>query len=267
LNGFLDKVKLHSSNASPTTDVDEIQTTSQAAATAAVTVWNIYLAVAAETVQAALTRLSETEQARAEQFRIEPARRNYIVAHAALRQILAGCLHCDAAELSFHFGPHGKPALGGDHVGRLHFNLTHSADRALVAVCPESAVGVDVERVRPLPDAMSIARRFFTAAEVEALEQFPPAERHAAFFRLWTRKESLAKATGDGIAESLARFEVSCGPKAVVRRVGGEAGEAAPWTLKSFEPAAGYVAAVAVQSGAASFEFKPFTLLQTSAQA
>lgn len=236
----------------------ENQATSQAAATATATVWTIDLAVAAETVQAAFTRLSEAEQARAEQFRIEPARRNYIVAHAALRQILAGRLHCNAAEISFHFGPHGKPALGGDHVGRLHFNLTHSADRALVAVCPQSAVGVDIERVRPLPDALGIARRFFTAAEVEALERFPPAERHAAFFNLWTRKEALAKATGDGIADSLARFEVSCGPEAVVRRVAGDAAEAAEWTIQSFAPADGYIAAVAVPARAATFEFREF---------
>jgi phosphopantetheinyl transferase len=40
-------------------------------------------------------------------------------------------------------------------------------------------LGVDVEEVRPLHDAESIAARYFSVGEVAALRALPPAERTA----------------------------------------------------------------------------------------
>ncbi len=221
-------------------------------------IWTIRLNAPPQSISAASALLSPDERTRAAAFRNEQARRNYIISHAALRQILANHLKLIPAEIPFRNGSYGKPALAGSVAGRLEFNLTHSGSLALVAVTSGGEVGIDVETMRPMPDALRIAERFFSPAESEALRQLPAPEQAAAFLNLWTRKESLAKATGFGIANSLARFEVAWGTEAIVKTIDGDARLAAPWTLHSFQPAPGYVAAVAVRSPAAQFAFHEF---------
>ena len=91
------------------------------------------------------------------------------------------------------------------------------------------------------------------------LKELPTPEQATAFLNLWTRKEAIAKATGLGIANSLARFEVAFGSEATVKAIDGDARLAAQWSLRSFEPAPGYVAAVAVRSPKAQVTFHQFT--------
>jgi 4'-phosphopantetheinyl transferase len=115
---------------------------------------------------------------------------------------------------------------------------------------------VDVEKLRPLPDAQALADRFFLPQESAALRPMAEPEQTAAFFNLWTCKEALAKATGLGLAQSLARFEVSGDADAGVTSVDGDQDLAAQWSLRTFKPAPGYVAAVAVRSPEARFCFR-----------
>lgn len=225
---------------------------------ARVDVWLVRLDAPESSVSAATARLSPDEQARAGAFRNDTARQNFVLAHAALRSILAQQLQLASAAIQFTTGPHGKPALTGTAAGRLEFNLTHSGQLALIAVTARAEVGIDVEAIRPMPDALPLAKRFFSAHEAAELQEQPAREQSAAFLNLWTRKEALAKATGLGIANSLARFEVAMGAEANVRTIDGDAGLAAQWSLHSFQPAPGYVAAVAVRSPGARFGFHEF---------
>ena len=101
-------------------------------------------------------------------------------------------------------GEHGKPALLGNHP--LFFNLSHSGQRVLCAVSPQE-VGCDVEQLRPAN--LKLARRFFTPAESKALFSLPPEQQEAAFFRLWTCKESFIKAVGTGLSLPLRDFRIS----------------------------------------------------------
>ena len=229
-----------------------------AIAGASVEIWTIRLDVSEQFVNAAKKFLSPDERARADTFRNEQALRNYIIAHAALRQILAPQLQLAPGEIAFQTGPYGKPALTGTGAGHLEFNLTHSGQLALVVVAHSAEVGIDVEIVRPMPDALRLAERFFSTGEIAALNQMAPAEQAGAFLNLWTRKEALAKATGVGIANSLARFEIAPGAEAKVKAIDGDARLAAPWTLHSFTPAPGYIAAVAVRSPGAQFSMREF---------
>jgi 4'-phosphopantetheinyl transferase len=224
----------------------------------AVAIWTIRLDAADRPLKIAAALLSPDERTRAEAFRIEAARRRFIIARAALRQILAQELKRDPAEIEFRTGPHGKPALVTPPADPFDFNLSHSGDLALVAVSRIGEVGVDVEKLRPLPGAQRLADRFFLPQESAALRQMPESGRAAAFFNLWTRKEALAKATGQGIAHSLTRFEVSWEAVAVLKSVDGDAQTAAQWSLHAFEPAPGYVAAIAVHSPESQFAIHSF---------
>jgi len=229
-----------------------------AIAGANVDVWTIHLDVPETSVSAAQQFLSPDELVKANAFRNEQAQRNYIIAHAALRQILAGRLQTNPAEITFLNGPQGKPALAGTLAGRLEFNLTHSGNLALVAVTSGAEVGIDVETMRAMPDALRLAERFCSATESDALSALPIGEQAASFLNLWTRKEAFVKANGLGIVNALTRFEVTMGAEAKVKSIDGDPRLAAQWTLHSFQPAPCYIAAVAVRSPAAQFTFHEF---------
>ncbi len=83
--------------------------------------------------------------------------------------------------------------------GDLEFNLSHSRDWILIAVARGRVVGVDVERLAHEAELFSMAAQVFARHEVEAFEKLPPGERMEAFFRTWTRKEAILKATGEGL--------------------------------------------------------------------
>ncbi|HWD18020.1 MAG TPA: 4'-phosphopantetheinyl transferase superfamily protein [Verrucomicrobiae bacterium] len=162
-------------------------------------VWWASLDQAPETLAAWELTLDETERDRACRFRFARDRDRFIASHGLLREILATALSGAPASIRFAYGPNGKPRLAAH--SKLHFNLSHSDSLALVAVAWEREIGVDVERVRALPEMEEIARRVFSQEEQAAWQAAAPAERTPVFFRLWTRHEAIAKCSGAGLAE------------------------------------------------------------------
>lgn len=143
---------------------------------------------------------------------------------------------------------HGRPQLEG----ALHHwdcNWSHSGEGLLVALGHGIRVGIDLEWFRPRPRALPLARRFFTAAEAEALAAMDESEQEHAFQRLWCAKEAVLKAHGRGLAFGLDRLEfaftasglrlASCDPAL---------GDPAQWSLQELVPAAGYRGVLAWRS-------------------
>jgi len=223
-----------------------------------VEIWSIDLNQPEPFIKAAGDCLSLEEKSRAERFKNSAARHRYVIAHVALRRLLAAKTTLTPQDIPLRAGPHGKPCLTGTLTDRLHFNLSHSGNLVLIAISRDAEVGIDVERIRVLRDAAQIAERFFSRAETAVFKSLPEAEQNTAFFNLWTRKEALVKATGDGIAHGLARFEVASDAEARLLAVDGDAARAAQWTLRGFSPAPGYAAAVAVQQPHAQFSFHEY---------
>ncbi|MDP9051403.1 MAG: 4'-phosphopantetheinyl transferase superfamily protein [Acidobacteriota bacterium] len=144
----------------------------------------------------------------------------------------------------FNYGPKGKPSLAGDPI---HFNVSHSENRALFAFCTTTALSVDVEAVRPLPDMLQVARSTFSISELKALEALAPEIQYQAFFRCWTRKEAFVKALGDGLSYPLERFSVSLDEPAHLIHVDGEPAASSQWTLQYLTPHDGFVGAIATR--------------------
>ncbi len=96
--------------------------------------------------------------------------------------------------------PGQKPRFLGDTPC---FSLSHSGDLLLCAFSL-TPVGLDLEKLRPLPQAPALARRFFHPQEREWL-----AGKDALFFFLvWTAKEAAVKWSGQGINQNFPRFSV-----------------------------------------------------------
>jgi 4'-phosphopantetheinyl transferase len=175
------------------------------------------------------------------------------VARGTLRAILSDRLRIDPRDVRFVYGEHGKPELAEPFSGSgLRFNLSHSGSLALCAVVRHCRVGVDIERLRPVPHLEAIAERTFSPRERDTLRQLPPELRHEAFFNCWTRKEAYIKAIGKGLAHPLDSFSVSLAPGARPRleTVDDDPLEAEVWTLEAIVPSAGYVAALVVEGRA-----------------
>lgn len=194
--------------------------------------WSVELTQPHARLAAFEALLSEDERERAARL---TDRSRWIVARAALRTVLARELAVAPGALRFALGPHGKPELPGTS---LRFNLSHSGDRAVIAVAGVE-VGVDVERTARRSSAVE---RTLTAAERAALTG---ADRHVELLRVWCRKEALAKALGGGLGWAPETFDTT--------RPDGH-------VLADLDPGEGYVGALAVAGEGLELEQRPLDL-------
>jgi len=207
--------------------------------------------------------LSDDERRRAERFVFDRDRNRFVICRGALRNLLSRYLDCPPYDFVFSYGAHGKPSLSHPFEGSLFFNVSHTHELAIIAVRQQGEIGVDVEQLRLLEDANAIARRYFTIREQATLERLPPADRMAAFFRCWTRKEAMLKALGVGLSVALSDVEVTieADMPAQVLAIRGAASEAPiRWQLHHLAPAPGYVGAVAYQGSQSRLIQQQWTL-------
>jgi 4'-phosphopantetheinyl transferase len=182
-----------------------------------------------------LALLDMHESARLARFRRPDDRARYLAAHALARLALAEIVDAPPAGLRFDRTcrcgqQHGKPVLNGGP----GFSLTHAGELVGVAVHEAGPVGLDVEQERDLADIEGMAAHACSPAE--------SAPDAAAFFTLWTRKEALLKATGEGLASPMSA--ITLGPSGVREWVGEGAPDGPVW-LRDLHPAPRYRAAVA----------------------
>lgn len=218
------------------------------------------LAADENNVRRARARLPAQELARADRFVFPHLRVRYALAHAALRTILARAVagedpdgdrdHLPArvAGLPMVLGPWGRPDLASPPPGGLSFNLSHSADRALVAVARGRTVGVDIERIALRRATDDVARRVFSPRERATMPDGPPLARAMAFFRIWVTKEAYIKAHGRGLSLPLDSFDVEAVPTRpmALHATRPDSAEAERWWTAEVGVPTGFLGAVVV---------------------
>ena len=145
--------------------------------------------------------LSVEERERCARF-IRPAdRARYAQSHVFLRETLSGFADIAPADWQFSRGEFGRPAIAGPmaELG-IDFNLSHTQDRAACVVTRGVPCGIDIELIRPIPNALDIARRHFAPEEFRDLEHLAEEPLQRRFFELWTEKEAWIKAHGRGLS-------------------------------------------------------------------
>ncbi|PAZ17392.1 4-phosphopantetheinyl transferase [Streptomyces sp. SA15] len=118
-------------------------------------------------------------------------------ARALLLRSAADVLGVPLSEVWVEHEPGGRPFLGGAGEA-LRVSVAHARGALAVALTGRAAVGVDVEVVRGLR-ADALARAWLHPAEAAWIGGLPEAERSAGFLWLWTQKESVGKALGQGL--------------------------------------------------------------------
>jgi 4'-phosphopantetheinyl transferase len=165
-------------------------------------VWGFDLDVAPERLATLERLLSAEELERAWRFRQPEDRLRFIAGRGTLRRLLGACLQVEPRSICFRTAEFGKPSLAWNcGAPGLCFNVSGSEGLALVALSADLEVGVDLERVRDLPELATLARRLVSSQDAAAIESAPPAERTRLFLEHWVRHEALAKAAGLGLRQ------------------------------------------------------------------
>lgn len=137
--------------------------------------------------------LTEQECKKALKFlRIEDYR-NYVARKYFIRKLLAVYLGESPQEITFQLSAQKKPYIEG-----IEFNVSHSAEMAVVALS-KAPVGIDIEFVKADFSYHTLLVDCFDSKEQDAIHRAN--DQLLAFYTLWTRKEALLKASGDGLVK------------------------------------------------------------------
>lgn len=196
--------------------------------------------------------LSSAELAKAIRYHFDADRRRSIVARASLRHHLSNYCGVDPATILIRSEQGVKPDAPATGI---HFNVSHAGDLIGIAFSSECPVGFDIERIRPMRDAMSIVNRCFSTEEQQVLAK--AADQDDAFFQVWTAKEALVKGTGKGLTSELGAFTVPIGATALTA-IRTDLADYAGWSVASVTPPReGYRAAVAACHPSATVRVTP----------
>jgi len=166
---------------------------------AAADVWFAWVHEHSEAVGSlASTVLSSGERARMDQYRNLDAAARYVITRSLVRGVLGERLAIAPQDVDVRVTDLGKPVLSDD----LHFNVSHSGDLIMLAVSGDRAVGIDVERRRPVQRVSALIARWLTPSEQGEVKKLRATglDESDAFLRVWSAKEARLKAVGVGIS-------------------------------------------------------------------
>jgi len=192
--------------------------------------------------------LDTEELARAARFYFDPDRAIYTAAHWLLRTALAEAAGLPAGAWRFVNGPQGKPRIdpARGHP-QLSFNLSHTKGMVACAIATDVEIGIDVEVISPRHAGLDIAKRYFSTEETALLRATETHQQQVElFFRLWTAKESLIKATGEGLQRALDSFSFAFDPTRITFHPD-DPDEASRWLFWEHRPTARHALALAIR--------------------
>ncbi len=153
--------------------------------------------------------LTDPERERADRFRHEGARKQFIVGHAVIHLLLKQYLGNEYQSIKWMESEHHKPFIQlNDSSIPLEYNLSHCKGFVAVAL-GRTSQGIDIEQIRNLNDLEGISRQVFT--EKELAEVFATSDykkQSHTFFKFWTCKEAALKAHGTGFMKDPKSLEL-----------------------------------------------------------
>ncbi len=173
--------------------------TSFASGPATTDLWLLDLSGDGQNISRLKKLLSETEKARARNYRFREHRHRFILRRAFQRMILSAYVGVTPHQLAYGMDHPEKPVLA-DYPA-LQFSAANSGQTGLLCVS-HSPVGVDLEQAAEQPALNLVAQDNFTRSEQKRLAGLSGAEWLAAFTRLWTQKEAILKLLGTGLSMS-----------------------------------------------------------------
>ena len=133
--------------------------------------WQVPFSLSEEAVKRLDGFLDLEERARSRQFHFPQDQRRYTISRGALRFLIARYLNNLPGNIVFGYGAFGKPFLAHPpEDSDLSFNLSHCTDMSVIAAASSRRLGVDLEKVRDIPELEQIIKNHFSKDECSFIE-------------------------------------------------------------------------------------------------
>lgn len=175
--------------------------------------------------------LTAREILKSDRFKHKRDRDSYVVRKYITRELIASFLNVPQNKIEYHEAANKKPIVHG-----IEFNVSHSNNLVLIALC-HLPVGIDIEIIKEDFSFKSLLSNCFHDDEAVLIQKSP--NQLTCFYGLWTRKEAILKATGEGLIDELP--ELNCLPNQITRKT-------ESFNLLSFLVEKHYIASIAVSS-------------------
>jgi 4'-phosphopantetheinyl transferase len=188
--------------------------------------------------------LTEEEIRKAERIRDSALSRYAIISRGFLRVVLGDRLGISPSDVAISTLKDGKPVLSTTMFSGLEFNVSHSHNILVMVVSEINPVGIDIEMIDPSVNSGQASSVAFSQDEREYLEK--SMNPIADFYTIWTGKEAILKASGDGFAYPSRNFSVISSKKSSLKRtVTGEVTANRVCSLHYFSLITGFTGALA----------------------
>jgi 4'-phosphopantetheinyl transferase len=200
--------------------------------------YKIQLSQYQEIVSRLFEFLTPPERNRANRYYFKRDRDKFVISRVFLKFLLAEYLDIDIQKVIIETDKNKKPYLPSH--SSVFFNLSHARDYSIIALA-HSSIGIDIEFVDKNFDFKEILSTIFNQSEIDRV--FNSKRKHMTFFKFWTRKEAIVKATGKGIDDTLSDIVVLDGARKIPEDI---LGSLKTIRVFSFELNEGYMASVAI---------------------
>ena len=204
-------------------------------------VYDVSISLCSALMQYEGTVLSANEHLRAAGYHHDHDRRRFIITRVALRLLLARHTGMQPGKIIFQQTENQKPCISSADKP-VFYNISHSGDLIVIAVANQP-VGIDIEHLRQDFNTADVLGACFSADEQLHIQHAK--DGISAFYRLWTRKEALLKATGKGVDDDMINVPALDGVHEVAA---GVIGSAESWVVQSMDRGA-YICSVAGKHG------------------
>ena len=130
-------------------------------------------------------------QARIQRYRKEENQYQLVFGRLLLHKILHDIGHTDFELSQLQYEQHKKPFWKEG----IHFSIAHSGEVVACALSDQGTIGLDVERIKPIP--LKDFQHILNGKDQERLANSNKV--FADFFKIWTIKEACSKADGRGL--------------------------------------------------------------------
>lgn len=148
--------------------------------------------------------LSPPERERMARYRHGIDQRRYAIGRYLTRRVIAQRTGASPDQIEILIDANGRPYV----FGAPSFNIAHSGDHVAVAFSEAGAIGLDIEEVRH-PPPEEVMESVFHENETNAYRSASADMGIELFYQLWTRKEAVLKALGEGLKNDPRQFDVS----------------------------------------------------------
>lgn len=194
--------------------------------------------------------LSSEEVQRAKRFKFSKDHDRFIARHGILRILLSSFTGFEISNLEIKKEENGKPFLSGQNTqNAIHFNISASDYIAAYCFSKIKGIGIDIEKIRDIPDMMDIVASNYTEREAFKIAHCEEGKRLDMFYKIWTRKEAVLKAQGVGLLVPLNSVDVSLSldqEKTTKIKISND-NKSAPIWVKQINCESGYRAAIAAK--------------------